>query len=159
MSGQDLRASRRGTSQLSRHEAARWRTETEGVHDRGKVCKSLGHLQNGKNPRESETGKIGKHFGNLPRPFFTQISGRKFLPELCREAHPETAPFQALCCDPCSTEQSTFRRGEKGKMCLEKGRKRGGQQKGQKGKRTRECRSVPMILECLSASTSHNRNR
>ena len=46
-------------------------------------------------------------------PFFTQISGRNLLPELCGEIHPGTAPLQALPCAPfCSTEQSTFRGGE-----------------------------------------------
>ena len=73
-------------------------------------------------------------------PFFTQISGRKFLPELCGEAHPETAPFQALCCDPCSTEQSTFRRGEKGKNVPRKGAGGGrgvASKKGQKGNKGR----------------------
>ena len=29
-------------------------------------------------------------------PFFTQISGRNFLPELAGDVHPETAPFNAL---------------------------------------------------------------
>ena len=67
------------------------------------------------------------------RPFFTQILGRHFLPKLCGEVHPETAPLQALCCALCSTEQRTFRGAEKGSKCPEKGRKRGGQQRGQKG--------------------------
>ena len=44
--------------------------------------------------------------------FLTQISGRNFLPELCGEVHPETAPLQDLCCALESTEQSTFRGGE-----------------------------------------------
>ena len=45
----------------------------------------------------------------------TQISGRKFLPELCGEVHPEKLPLSKLSAvSPCSTEQSTFRRGEKG---------------------------------------------
>ena len=67
--------------------------------------------------------------------FFMEISGRNFLPELCGGAHPETAPLQALCCALHSSEESTFRGGEKAKRCWEKGRKSGGQQKGQKGKK------------------------
>ena len=34
--------------------------------------------------------------------------GRNFLPELCGEVCPETAPLQALCCALRSTEQTTF---------------------------------------------------
>ena len=45
-------------------------------------------------------------------PFFTQSSGRNFLPDLCGEVHPEAVPLQDLCCALCSTEQSTFRGGE-----------------------------------------------
>ena len=59
-------------------------------------------------------------------PFFTQISGRNFLPELCGEVHPETAPLQAACCALCSTEQSTFwgpRKSEE-EGCPAKGAKR-----------------------------------
>ena len=63
------------------------------------------------------------------------ILGRNFLPELCGEVHPRTAPLQALRCALCSTEQSTFRGGRRAKMCREKGRKRGGEQRGQKGKK------------------------
>ena len=70
------------------------------------------------------------------RSFLTQISRRNFLPELCGEVHPGAAPFQAPRCTLFSTEQSTFRGGEKGeKVRREKGRKRGGQQRGQKGKK------------------------
>ena len=68
-------------------------------------------------------------------PFFTQISGRNFLPEIFGEVHPETAPLQALSCALCSTEQSTFWGGKRVKRCRDKGRKRGGQQRGQKGKK------------------------
>ena len=65
-------------------------------------------------------------------PSSTQISGKNFLPELCAE----TAPLQALCCALLSTEQSTFRGGEKATIrWREQGRKRGGQQRGQKGER------------------------
>ena len=72
-----------------------------------------------------------------PWPFFMRISGRNFLPELWGEVHPETVPLQDLCCALCPTELSRFLGREKG----EKGRKRGGQQRGQKGKRTRKNRS------------------
>ena len=79
--------------------------------------------------------------------FFTQISGRKFLPELCGEVHPETAPLQALCCALCSTEQSTFRGGEKGEKMPKKGRngeEEGWPTKGAKGKKdARKQVSVP----------------
>ena len=54
----------------------------------------------------------------FPDPFFTQISGRNFLPELCGEVHPET-PLQALCCTPCSTEHSF--EGRKGAKKEEEG--------------------------------------
>ena len=66
--------------------------------------------------------------------FFTQISGRIFLPELRGEVHPETAPLQDLCCDLCSTEQSTFRGEKQGEKAPRKGRK-GGPTEGQKGKK------------------------
>ena len=38
-------------------------------------------------------GRYTTSFADL---FFTQISGRNFLPELCGEVHPETTPLQAL---------------------------------------------------------------
>ena len=57
---------------------------------------------------------FSRESANLNRPFFAQISGRNFLPELFGGAHPETASLQSLCCAICSTEQSTFRGGEKG---------------------------------------------
>ena len=43
------------------------------------------------------------------------------------------SPSSALC--PFSTEQSTFRGGEGAKICRGKGRRRGGQERGQKGKK------------------------
>ena len=52
-----------------------------------------------------------------------------------------SAPLQALHCAFCSTEQSTFRGGEKAKMCREKGRKRVASKGGKKEKRKRENRS------------------
>ena len=58
-----------------------------------------------------------------------------FLPEISGEIHPETALFPSSVCAPCSTEKSIFeaRKGRKG--CREEGRKRGDQQRGQKGKK------------------------
>ena len=63
--------------------------------------------------------QIGTVHVYLGWPFFTQISGRKFLPEICGEVHPENAPLQAVCCALYSTEQSTFE-GEKRKSKKEK---------------------------------------
>ena len=72
-----------------------------------------------------------------------QISGRNFLPELCGEVHPGCAPLRALRCALCSTEESTFRGGEKGENVLRKGQEEGWPSKGaKKKKRTRENRSV-----------------
>ena len=71
--------------------------------------------------------------------FFPQISGRDFLPQLCGEIHPETAPLQALCCALCTTEQSTFRGGEQREKVPWKGEK---SERGQTEKRTRENRPV-----------------
>ena len=71
------------------------------------------------------------------RPFFTQISGRNFLPELCGEVHPQTGPLQALCCALCSTEQSTVRGGEKGEKVPRKGEESGWPAKGAKRKKGR----------------------
>ena len=67
------------------------------------------------------------------RPFFTQTSGRDFLPDLCGEVHPETAPIQGLCCARkvlCRTEH--FSRGEQVERPVEgptrkKGRAKTGQ--------------------------------
>ena len=84
--------------------------------------------------------KWAREICNRNWPLFTQISGRNFLPELCREVHPGTAPLQALRCALSSTEQSTFRRGERARRCREK--ERGVAGKGvKKEKRTRENRS------------------
>ena len=72
-----------------------------------------------------------------------QISGRNFLPELCGEVQPQTAPPQALCCGLCSTEQSTVRGGRKGEKVPRKGEEEGWPAKGgKKEKRTRENRSA-----------------
>ena len=55
----------------------------------------------------------------------------------CGEVHSEIAPLQAMtvCCALCSTQQNAFRWGKSSKRCRDKGRKRGGQQRGQKGKK------------------------
>ena len=71
----------------------------------------------------------------LPDLFFTQISGRIFLPELCGEVHPETAPLQALCCALRSTEQSTSRGAEKGEKVPRKGEEQGWPAQGEKRKK------------------------
>ena len=71
------------------------------------------------------------------RPFFMQISGRNFLPELCGEVHPGATPLQALPCAICSTEQSTFRGGEKGEKVPRKGEEEGWPAKGAKRKKGR----------------------
>ena len=70
-------------------------------------------------------------------PFFTHISGRNFLPELCGEVHPETAPLQALCCALRSTEQSTFRGREQDEKVPRKGEKGGWPAKGATRKKGR----------------------
>ena len=93
-------------------------------------------------------------------PFFTQISGRNFLPEICGEVLPRTAPLQALRCALCSTAQSTFRGGEKGRKYIErKGRMRENRsakenqntKEDQGGSRTRG-NSVPLSTSALSTS-------
>ena len=53
-----------------------------------------------------------------------------FLPELCGEVDPETAPLRALSCALCSTEQRTFRGGERGRRGAERGVGRGVASKG-----------------------------
>ena len=79
--------------------------------------------------RQKQTqGWVGINISSLN--FFTQISGRNFLPELCGEVHPETAPLQAVSCALCSTEQSTFRGGRKRPKGAEK---RGGTGVANKG--------------------------
>ena len=70
-----------------------------------------------------------------------QISGRSSLPELCREAHPETALLQFVCCALRSTEQSALER-RKGRKGAEKRGGRGVASKGGKTeRRMREYRS------------------
>ena len=71
------------------------------------------------------------------KPFFTQISGRNFLPDFCGEVHPETAPLQALYCALCSKEQSTFRGGERGEKVPRKGEEEGRPAEGAKSKKGR----------------------
>ena len=77
-----------------------------------------------------------------------QISGRNFLPEIFGEVHPETAPLQALCCALSSTEQSTFRGGEKGEKVPRKGEDKGWPSKEQKGKKDarKQVRQNPLVL-------------
>ena len=82
---------------------------------------------------------IGHEFGNMYIywPFFTQVSGRNLLPEICGEVHPKAAPLQALCCGPCSTEQSTFWGGDKAEKAPRKGEQEGWPAKGAKRKKGR----------------------
>ena len=79
-----------------------------------------------------------------------------FLPENCGEVHPETVPFQSLCCAPCSTEQSTFRRGGEGRKGAEKRRGRGVASKGgNQEKRTRENKSDYRVVNLLRNRTPY----
>ena len=66
---------------------------------------------------------------------FLHANFGNFLVELCGEINPETAPLQAVRCALPSTEQTTFRGGEKG----QEGGGRGVASKAvKKEKRTRE---------------------
>ena len=71
------------------------------------------------------------------RRFREGISGKNFLPQLCGEVHPKTAPLQAVCCAVRSTEKSTFRGGEKGEKAPRKGEEKGWPAKGAKRKKGR----------------------
>ena len=68
-------------------------------------------------------------------PFFTQISGRNYLPDLCEKAHPENcpSPSSVMCTSLYRTEH--FSRGRQGRQGA---KKRGGtgvaSKGGQKGK-------------------------
>ena len=102
----------------------------------------------------SKTGFLGKptflHFSqkrpfwqnllvtNCHWPFRTQISGRNFLPELCGEVHPETAPLQALCCVPLALQnRALFEEVRKGEKVPRKGEEEGWPAKGAKRKKGR----------------------
>ena len=64
--------------------------------------------------------------------------GKEFpLSEISGEVHPGAALLQALCCALCSTEQSTFRGGEKDKKVPRKGEEEGWPAKGAKRKKGR----------------------
>ena len=68
-------------------------------------------------------------------PFFTQISGRNFLPQLRGEVHPETA-LSELCAVPLPLQnRALFKEEKRAERCREKERKRVRQHKGQKGKK------------------------
>ena len=89
-------------------------------------------------------------------PFFTQISGRNFLPELCGEIHPRTAPLQALHCALCSTEQSTSRGRKNGENVPRKGEEEGWPAKGAKRKNhfvLIDVCSVDLRVACVRLST------
>ena len=68
------------------------------------------------------------------RPFFTRISGRNFLPELCGGVHSETSPLQALCCAFALQSRALFEGEKRAKRCLEKGRKGVDSKRGKKEK-------------------------
>ena len=71
--------------------------------------------------------------------FFTQISGRNFLPELFGEVHPKTAPLSSsVLCPSIYRKEHLFDGEKRAKRCREKRRKRGGQERGQK-KRKKGC--------------------
>ena len=59
------------------------------------------------------------------------------FPNFFGEVHPETAHLQALCCALGSTEQSTFRGGEKGEKVPREGEEEGWPAKGAKRKKGR----------------------
>ena len=89
------------------------------------------------------------------KPFFTQISGRHFLPELCGEdlSWHWPSPSCVLCPWPVQN-RALFEGKKRAKRCQWKGRKRSGQQRGQKRKKgTRENRSVPSFLSNVSHSS------
>ena len=102
--------------------------------------------------RSKHTHVNGGSGRNSYCPFFTQISGRNFLPELCGEVHPENAPLQAPCCAPCSTEQSTFEGENRAKRCPEKGGEEGWPAEG--AKRNKEARKQDNLeVKCNSRKT------
>ena len=69
-------------------------------------------------------------------PFFMQISGRKFLPELCGEVHPKTASLQALCCAFSLQNRALFEeQKKKAKACRERGGRGVAKKGGKKEKR------------------------
>ena len=86
--------------------------------------------------------------------FFTQISGRNFLPELWGEVHPKTAPLQALRCALCSTEQTTFQGGEKGEKVPRKRGEKGWPAKRAKWKKGRVKTAQQMVIS--SARQGHH---
>ena len=69
-------------------------------------------------------------------PFFPQISGRNFLPELCGEVHPGSAPLRASALCPL-LYRAEHLRGRKGRKCAEKRGGREAASKGGKGKKGR----------------------
>ena len=83
--------------------------------------------------RSSQELKL--HNASCQLTFFTQISGRNFLPKSVERLIPEL-PLSKLCAVPFALQNRALFEGEKrAKLCREKGRKRGGQERGQKGKK------------------------
>ena len=111
-----------------------WKKKENGIHHRsGKRVYTIEPQTRKKKRRGSPRWCIlFSSLLQLTLTFFTQISGRNFLPELCGEIHPETAPLQDLCCALCSTEQSTFRGGEQGEKVPRKGEEEGWPAEGAK---------------------------
>ena len=86
---------------------------------------------------------------STPEPTF----GKEFPSRTFWRGPPRNCPLQALWCALCSTEQRAHFEGQKrATRCREKGRKRGGQQRGQKGKRTRGNRSENLANKLPSES-------
>ena len=63
---------------------------------------------------------------------FHEFPGRN--PELCGEVHPDTAPLQAVYSAFALQNRAPFEGKKRERRRREKGRKRGDQQRGQKGK-------------------------
>ena len=76
-------------------------------------------------------------------PFFTQISGRNFLPQICGEVHPETA--SSLLCPLLYRTEQHFARGGTGQKDAQKRIGRGVASKGGK-KEKRTSSSRPLVI-------------
>ena len=86
-----------------------------------------------KHEKSPKCGWNSEHFSQHNLTCFMQISEGISFPNLL-ERSMLRLPLSKLCTVPRarSTEQSTFGGGEKGEKVRDKGRKRGGQQRGQK---------------------------
>ena len=78
-------------------------------------------------------------------PFFTQIREGISFPNFVERSIPEL-PLSKLCAVPFTLQNRALFEGEqRAKRCREKERKRGGQPRGQTGKRTRKNKSVKRV--------------